>query len=53
MKQICQEYYCNYLNRNIGDGMCCFTCPHHKMDSGTTTKNCKYEKVIREYTREV
>ena len=52
MKQICQEYYCNYLNRNIGDGMCCFTCSHFKR-AINIDKKCEHEKIIKEYTREV
>ena len=51
MKQIWQEYYCEHLKRNIGDGFGCFVCPHFKRDD--PTKKCVHERIIGEHTREV
>ena len=54
MKQKCYEFYCEKKKRNIGNGMCCFTCQQiERPDNFLEMKKCKHEKVIGEYEREV
>ena len=52
MKQKCYEFFCERLNKKIGDGMCCFDCWYCER-SEDPTKKCKHERVIQEYEREV
>ena len=52
MKQKAYEIFCERLNQNIGDGLCCFTCWYCER-SENPRKKCKHERIIREYIREV
>ena len=52
MKQKYHTYYCEFMDRNIGDGMVCFQCHHYKK-SNDQEKRCEYEKVTGTFEREV